>query len=81
MGQHPAAEEFPELVDDEAGETAAVRLRVHGAEELGEVRAHDAIEHTRRWRARHVDGRHAIVRSGPGASDARALSTLRMRHA
>jgi len=60
MGQHPAAEKFPELFDDEARETAAVGLRVHGGQELGEVRAHDAVEHPRRRRARHVDGGHAI---------------------
>jgi hypothetical protein len=40
------------------------------------VRPHDAVEHARRRRSRHVDGRHAIVRSGPGASQERAISTL-----
>jgi hypothetical protein len=76
MGQHPAAQEFPELVDDEAGKTTAVRFGVHGCEELGEVRAHDAVQHTRRRRSGHVGGGHAIVRSGLGASQDRAGSTL-----
>ena len=60
MGQHPAAKELPELVDDEAGKATAVRLCVHGGEELGEVRAHDAVEHARRRRSGDVDGSHAI---------------------
>jgi len=46
VAQHSASQEFPELVDDEPGETTAVRLRVDGGEELGEVCAHDAVEHT-----------------------------------
>src|SRR5438445_1385036 len=57
VAQHPAAEKFPELVYDEPGETTAVRLRVDGGDELGEVRAHDprrarpwsAIAARRRW--------------------------------
>ena len=73
MDQHPAAEEFPELVDDEAGEATAIRLRVDDGEELGEMCAHDAVEHARRRRSRHVDGHHAMVRSGPGASHERAV--------
>jgi hypothetical protein len=81
MGQHSAAEELPELLDDEAGEPTAVRLRLHGGQELAEVRAHDAVEDSRRRRSGHVDGRHAIVRSGPGASNERALSTLPTFHA
>jgi hypothetical protein len=60
VAQHATAEEFPELGHDEPGETAAVRLRVHGGEELGEVRAHDAVEHACRRRSRHVYGGHAI---------------------
>ena len=47
-GQQTAAEEFPELLDDESGEAAAVRLCVHGGEELGEVSVHDAVQHPRR---------------------------------
>ena len=60
MGQYPAAKEFPELVHDEPGETTAVRLRVDSGEELGEVRAHDAVEHARGRRSRRVDSSHAI---------------------
>jgi hypothetical protein len=36
VAQHPAAEEFPELVDDEDGETTTVGLRVDAGEEPGE---------------------------------------------
>jgi hypothetical protein len=46
--------------DDEAGNTTAVRLHVHGGEELDQVHADDAVEHFRRRRAGDVDrGRHA----------------------
>ena len=62
MRQDPAAQELPELAHDEPGETTAVRLRVDRGEELAEVRAHDAVEHARRRRSRHVDGGHAIRR-------------------
>jgi len=67
VSEHAAAEELPELVDDEAGHPTAVRFGVQGREEFDEVRADDAVEHTRRRRAGNVDdGRHAVPRSGPG---------------
>jgi len=59
VGQHPAAEEFSELVHDKPGEATAIRLCVYGGEEIGEVCAHDAVEHAGRRRSRHVDGGHA----------------------
>ena len=62
MSQRPAAREFPQLVDDEAEEATAVGLRVHDGEEFGEVRAHDAVEHTSRRRSRHVDCSHPMRR-------------------
>jgi len=34
VSQHPAAEEFPELVHDEPGEATAAGLRVDDGEEL-----------------------------------------------
>jgi len=46
VSEHSAAEELPELLYDEAGHPTAVRFRVYGREELGEVRADDAVEPT-----------------------------------
>jgi hypothetical protein len=77
MRQHSAAEELPELVHDEAGKPAAVRLGVHRRHERGEVRAYDAVENARSRRAGDVDGRHAVARSGRRASDERVVSVLR----
>ena len=82
VSEHSAAEKLPELVDDEAGHPTAVRFGVQGREEFDEVRADDAVEHTRRRRAGNVDdGRHAVPRSGPGASQERAVSSPPTLHA
>ena len=58
----------------EAGIVAVERhVAIDGGEERGEVRAHHAVEHASRRRSGQVDGGHAIVRSGPGASQERAV--------
>ena len=53
--QHPAAHELVELGAHEGRQPDTVRPRFQGGGERGKMRAHDAVEHARRRRARHVD--------------------------
>jgi hypothetical protein len=76
-GEHPAAEEFPELVEDEAREPTTARPGVDRGDECREVCAHDAIEDARRRRAGYVDCRHADARSRRRARNERVVSALR----
>jgi len=63
--QHPAAEEFLELGTDERRQPDPIGPRLDGRDKFAEMRAHEAVEHARRRRARHVDTTHAP----PGGND------------
>jgi hypothetical protein len=57
--QNAAAEKLRELCRDERGKTTSLGSRLEGGDKIGEVGAHDLVEHARRRRARRVDTGHA----------------------